>query len=64
MNNLPSPQELALKWRPGMSPREYAQAKSARAEMLRNLSGRIAHQPAARKSWAERMTARTGKEFH
>lgn len=47
-----------------LSPREVGQANGAHAEMLRNLSQRAykaKRQP--RKTWAERMSQATGKDF-
>ncbi len=44
--------------------KEYAQAVSARKEMIRCLSGRSHPMPPVRKTWAERMEMRTGKSFH
>lgn len=40
MERMPKPEIMRRDWREGMTPREYKQAKAARAEMLGHLSQR------------------------
>lgn len=41
----------------------YFEAVNARRQMLKVLASIARKQPARRKTWAERMTLRTGKQF-
>lgn len=51
----------ARDWKAGITPAEYAQAKSARTEMLKQLASRSVPHTPKRKSWADRMSQRAKK---